>query len=86
MRGGTLRWFAGEKAGYAMAPSRGLAALAEGLCCPRCGEGVIVERLDARPTVWQDATYRVSCAAGDYRLVVSGKDIRALRGVALKAA
>lgn len=61
-------------------------ALAEGLCCPRCGEKATVERADARPTTWQDATYRVSCAAGDYGLVVSGRAIRALEGVVLKAA
>ncbi len=75
-----------KKAGHATAPSRRLAALAEELRCPRCGEKVTVERLDAQPITWQEATYRVSCAAGDYGLIISGRDISDLQGVALKAA
>lgn len=69
-----------------MAPPRRLAALAEELCCPRCDDEVTVERLDAQPTTWQNATYRVCCTSGDYRRVVSGQDLSDLQGVALKAA
>lgn len=69
-----------------MALDRRTTPLAEGLCCPRCGEAVDLELLDVRPTTWQDATQRVNCTAGDHTLVVSGKDIRHLSGVALKAA
>ena len=69
-----------------MTHDRRLTPLAEGLCCPRCGDAVRLEPLDARPTTPQDATYRVSCASGNYWRGVSGKDIRDLQGVALKAA
>lgn len=65
---------------------RRLTPLAEGLRCPHCGGPVDLEPLDARPTTWHDATYLVSCTSGDHRWVVSGRDIRDLRGVALKAA
>ena len=69
-----------------MTYDRRLTPLAEGLCCPRCGGAVDLELLDVRPTTWQAATYRVSCTSGDYVSVVSGRDIRDLQGVALKAA
>lgn len=68
-----------------MAYDRRVRVLAEGLCCPRCGHEVAVEALDAHPTIWQAATYKVSCTAGDYRVIVSGRVLRELEGVALKA-